>query len=431
MDETRRDNPKPRLSVGADADRPLRFALTGTFHSLNRGDSAMQLAAATALRERWPRAQIAIHTPYPDDDRALYEELEVVACSRRRPLTGLKALAQASLWHATGRRAPLSPELWSYRNACAVIDLSGDGLTETFGWQCPVSHTVPLLLAYLMKTPFCLMAQTIGPFGLLRPWFRWVFRRAAFITARDEETFRYLADWNLPCPVEQTADLAFLLEPVAADEAKQCLRSLGHFDAARPLIGVTPSTLYNVQTEQRENGHFAMQEYAPHVAAACQTLAREVAAQILIVPHVFGPGERYDDRRAAESLAALIKSPTPEPLVIQDPLTPPQLKAIIGCCDLFIGMRMHSVIAAVSQSVPTLALAYSPKLVGLMNRLGQKRFVLPCDQLNEARVTHLAQDLWAMRSAVRAALGQKLREDILPAARRNLDALDRYIAAGK
>jgi len=43
-----------------------------------------------------------------------------------------------------------------------------------------------------------------------------------------------------------------------------------------------------------------------------------------------------------------------------------ELKGIISCFDLFIGARMHSVIAALSMSVPALAIAYIPKSRAIM-----------------------------------------------------------------
>jgi len=396
----------------------MRFVLTGTFHSLNRGDSAMQLAAAHALLKRWPEAAIAIHCPNAEADRELYQGLEVVPCSRRRPIAALRTIARAALWRATGGHAPPSPELQSYRNATAVIDLSGDGLTETFGWRCPLSHTIPLLLAHLMRTPFCLMAQTIGPFRHFRPWYRWVFSCAAFVTARDAETFHYLSLWNLPCRLEKTADIAFLLEPAPVAEAKNYLRSLGGFDPSRPTVGVTPSNLHNVKTASPQN-------YLQAVAFACKELARQTGAQPLIIPHVFGPGENYDDRRSAEALAGLMGPPL-NPFVIREPLSPPQLKALIGCCDLFIGIRMHSVIAAISQAIPTLAIAYSPKLRALMKRIGTPRYVLDSAAVSGNDLALLARELWNNKALVRNSIGQKLANEIIPAARRNVDILSNF-----
>lgn len=426
MVQSRRDHPQSGSEVGAIRKSPPRFVLTGTFHGLNRGDSAMQLAAAHALRDLWPEARITVHSPHPDDDRELYKDMEVVPCARRRPAAALGALTRAILWRATAGRAPLSPELQSYRNASAVIDLSGDGLTETFGWRCPVSHTVPLLLACLLRVPFCLMAQTIGPFRRWRRWFRWVFSRAAFISARDDETFRYLSAWSLPCPVERTADVAFLLEPGSRADAMAYLQSLGNFDPSKPILAITPSNLYNVRAARPGTSADLAYEYLGPVASACNALAGEAGVQVLVVPHVFGPGESYDDRRAAETLAAGLHS---RPLMVRESLSAPQLKALIACSEVFVGIRMHSVIAATSQAVPTLAIAYSPKLSRLMERLEMGQFALDLARLTVDDLTAMLGQLWGTRLATRATLQKVLSSDIFPAARRNFAAFERYILA--
>lgn len=385
----------------------------------------MQLVVARHLRRRWPEAQIAIHAPHPEDEHGLYEEYEVVSCSRRKPWRAMRLALRAALWRASGARSPLPPELRSYRDASLVIHLSGDGLTETFGWRCPVSHTVPLLLARLVGTPFCLLGQTIGPFGRLAPWFRRMLRGAVLITARDEETMRYLSTWNLTCPVELTADLAFLLEPATARDAAHHLTRAGAYEASRPLLGVTPSNLHNIRGIRDAPGRTAPEGIHETIAHACRALAERTGAQIAVIPHVFGPGPDYDDRHAAEKLAAHLGDTTAS-LTIRDPLAPGELKAIIGRCDLFIGMRMHSVIAAVSQAVPTIAVAYSPKARHLMHRLGVSRFALDAGTLRSSDLTALSSELWHDRATIRDSLRRRLDSDVLPAARRNLDLLEEH-----
>ncbi|MCX8038814.1 MAG: polysaccharide pyruvyl transferase family protein, partial [Candidatus Sumerlaeia bacterium] len=394
-----------------------RFVLTGTFHALNRGDSAMQLAAAAALRKRVAGARVAIHAPNADDDRALYEGFEVVGCSRRRPLAALKAIVRAALWRLTAGRWPLSAELASYRDADVVVDLSGDGFTPTFGWKCPVSHSIPLLLARLMNRPFCLLGQTIGPFGgLLRTWLRWVFRRAAFLTVRDAESLDHLRGWYLPCPVELTADVAFLLEPDSTRTAGQILSSLAGYDRTKPLLGVTPSNLHNVVGAGDAEGVLRA------LAEGCATAASRLGVQLLLVPHVFGPGTVYDDRRAAETVAAQLPASVGR-LQIREPLKPQELRTLIGGCDMFVGMRMHAVISALAGCIPTLGLSYSPKLRALMHRFGLGDYVLDAARLEPDLLSEKIVGLWENRAAVQAKIAAALEGGILPAAERNMALL--------
>ena len=52
------------------------------------------------------------------------------------------------------------------------------------------------------------------------------------------------------------------------------------------------------------------------------------------------------------------------------------IKYIIGLCDFFIGSRMHSCVAALSQNIPTIGLAYSRKFEGVFETVGAGQFVV-------------------------------------------------------
>jgi len=56
--------------------------------------------------------------------------------------------------------------------------------------------------------------------------------------------------------------------------------------------------------------------------------------------------------------------------VVRGQYSPSEIKYIIGSCDFFIGARMHACIAALSQGIPAVAIAYSDKFTGVMQTVG-------------------------------------------------------------
>jgi polysaccharide pyruvyl transferase WcaK-like protein len=52
------------------------------------------------------------------------------------------------------------------------------------------------------------------------------------------------------------------------------------------------------------------------------------------------------------------------------------IKGIVGRCDFFIGSRMHACIAALSQKIPTAAVAYSKKFKGVFDSIDVGNFVI-------------------------------------------------------
>jgi polysaccharide pyruvyl transferase WcaK-like protein len=57
-----------------------------------------------------------------------------------------------------------------------------------------------------------------------------------------------------------------------------------------------------------------------------------------------------------------------------------EIKGIIGTCDFFIGSRMHACIAALSQCIPAIGLAYSKKFFGVFQSIGVGEFSIDMRQ---------------------------------------------------
>lgn len=87
---------------------------------------------------------------------------------------------------------------------------------------------------------------------------------------------------------------------------------------------------------------------------------------------------------------------------------PREVKGLIGKCDWFCGTRMHSTIAALSQGVPTAAVAYSIKTQGVFETCGQGDHVAdPRHSSTEDVVAHLLASFDG-REAARASLAEHL-----------------------
>jgi colanic acid/amylovoran biosynthesis protein len=63
---------------------------------------------------------------------------------------------------------------------------------------------------------------------------------------------------------------------------------------------------------------------------------------------------------------------------------------VIGGCEFFIGSRMHACIAAISQCVPAVAVAYSEKFIGVMETAAIPSVVADARKLNiEEMLTYI------------------------------------------
>jgi len=395
----------------------LSFILTGTYSSLNKGDAAMQLTTAQQLIDRWPNSQVTVSTPFPGLDSKAYPNASIIQSSRRRLIWGTLQVFRARLYSLTGQRFAFlirNQELRSFASCSMIIDLSGDTITEDYGPHVTYSHLLPIMLGLAFKKPVFVCAQSIGPFRLTSLFTKYVLNKTNYITAREEVTYKKLLDFGVKKEIlELTSDMAFLMKPVSEKEVKKILLSEKIPDST-PFIGVSVSDLVrNIYDKQPRNSSTFVNE----VASALDTITNQHDATVLFVSHVVGPSTAKDDRIIADAVA---KKMTANSYALQGDYRPDELKGVISKCRIFIGARMHSNIAALSSSVPTIAIGYSQKTKGIMESLHMENYVLPIKQLDNEVLSSLATDLFSSRSSVSKKLTLNVRK-IQRKSSRNVD----------
>jgi polysaccharide pyruvyl transferase WcaK-like protein len=87
-----------------------------------------------------------------------------------------------------------------------------------------------------------------------------------------------------------------------------------------------------------------------------------------------------------------------------------EIKGVIGQCDFFIGSRMHSCIAALSQGVPCVAVAYSRKFAGVFESVGMESWVVDAREATNEEAVARILDLYRQRASVRAGLLRRAEE---------------------
>lgn len=117
-----------------------------------------------------------------------------------------------------------------------------------------------------------------------------------------------------------------------------------------------------------------------------ENVLQETDRDILLVPHVVWG--HNDDRKPLAELYNKYKE-TGRVYMVQDQNCT-QLKDIISRCEVFVGARTHSTIAAYSTCIPTLVVGYSVKARGIAKDLfgTDENYVLPVQGLKEDA------DLW-------------------------------------
>lgn len=385
---------------------------TGTYNSMNKGDAAMQISTADAITSQIPGAEVLISTPFPELDKDFYDDYELIICSRRRLIWASFQLLRAMIWGGFDRLGIkldwLIPEreLQEYLKADLVVDLSGDMLTEDYGPHVAYSHYLPILLAIMLRRPYVACAQSIGPFKLTKFLARFILNKAQFVNTRDQISLDYLREMGVREDVlKKTADMAFLLRPVAKEEALELLAKEGFVPTkGRPLMGMSLSRL--VESKYlKKNPNAARESMVDLFASTLDEIAETYGVDIVFVPHVTGPAASKDDRHINGEVAAKMKSRTH---VISQEYTPSQLKGIIGLFETMFGARMHANIGAISSGIPTVAISYSHKTPGIMAMLDQSDLVLDIKTLDRDQILEKFRHLHADKADISSRLEKAL-----------------------
>jgi polysaccharide pyruvyl transferase WcaK-like protein len=143
-------------------------------------------------------------------------------------------------------------------------------------------------------------------------------------------------------------------------------------------------------------------------------------AQIVLVPHVFGStGDLESDPEAAAEIYRELEPRYRGSLhLIDREYDQHEMKYLIGQCHFFLGSRMHACIAALSQGVPAIGLAYSKKFLGVLRTIGAENLVIDLREQNVEKIIALTEAVYATREETRTDLLQRM-----PAVRKSVSGL--------
>ncbi len=290
--------------------------------------------------------------------------------------------------------------LKDYCNTDIVVDLSGDSFSDSKGGKSIINSTI-LLIALLFKKPIVLFSQSIGPFKKwILPLPKFVLNHVDLIIAREEITKHYLESIGIKKGIHVTSDCAFVLEPCTREHVEEILLEENIYEIGRYLVGIS----VNAMLDDKDS------KYVNIMAQITDYLIQRKRAHVIFVPHSLSPneGEIDDDRFVSEKICRLVRNKQKVNLIKGD-YTPEELKGLIGLCDVFIGGRMHANIAALSSCIPVIATAWSHKYHGIMQALGQERYVCDFKSMIVEDLKVKIDEIWDNRTKVKKVLSIKIK----------------------
>lgn len=267
--------------------------------------------------------------------------------------------------------------LKNLHNSDIILDIrGGDSFSDIYGKWYYIIESLPRICVLLIGKKYILMPQTYGPYKSLisKKIASLIFKRSALIFSRDQEGITAVKKL---LPVKQSnkihfcPDVAFLL-----DARKPVNISIDPpIDKKNELIGLNISGLLYQKTIKKDIHYTLSIDYERFINILIEQLIKSTKAHILICPHTYGVFES-DYLASKEIFKKLPDAYKKRVHIISDRYDQSEIKGIIGSCGFFIGSRMHSCIAALSQGIPAVGFAYSKKFLGVFQTIGMDDLVI-------------------------------------------------------
>jgi len=276
--------------------------------------------------------------------------------------------------------------LTALENAHFVGEIrGGDSLSDIYGLRRFLLGIIPCVVAILTGKEVVLLPQTYGPFRskTARLIARHVFLNAHQIFARDTESIELvhnlLGAKGKGKTVRFCPDIAFALEVTLPD--KPVIQPELPRNDSLPLIGLNVSGLLYIGGYTRNNMFGLNVNYKELVHELLKELLEETNSHILLIPHELLEDSEINELTICRSLFDSFDKRYPGRIhLVNKEYDQSEIKGIIGLCDFFIGSRMHACIAAMSQGIPTIGLAYSKKFAGVFQSVGADKLVIDMRQ---------------------------------------------------
>ena len=436
-----RTPPQPRPVAG---EARLMF-FGGGFDTANLGVSALTESCIRGLDDRLENPEFLIfdHTPGLTSRRlpAVDGAAQGPAYDRSGGMWTRRVWrndALLNLDYSARLGGLLSPQARRFRNATALLDISGgDSFTDIYGQWIYEWVMLPKQIALRQKVPLVLLPQTYGPFKdpKNKATAAEVCRGASVAWARDAISFERLKDLLGddfdPQRHRQGTDVAFGLPPRRPDRLPDALAGL-LAERGTPIVGLNVSGLILNDLERRQKSFGFRANYGELVRGLLRRLLDDSDARVLLVPHVIRPIGHYEsDPQACHTLFNELSPDDQERVsILPSSFDQGEIKWVIGQCDWFCGTRMHSTIAALSSGVPTAAIAYSIKTQGIFDACASGDAVSDPMTLDTGDAGEVLWSAWQNRADLRERLAAAL-VDVKAKAAAQMDAIAAACVGGR
>ena len=344
--------------------KPIHILIAGYYGYHNTGDEAILTSMLSGIRGPRPESEVTVLSYDPEWTSRTYSVnsiscLDVDLIRRGIQAADVVIIGGGGLFHDYWG---VDPHLLLTQSHSGIIYYAGVGL-----------------LSSLYNKPLILYGVGVGP--LLsedgRNFTRALFDLATFTTVRDVYSRDVLDSIGQDTSqVRIVPDPAVGIHRTDGRRIKEILQQEGIIEK-RPLLGVSLRN-WKIGVSQ--------ETWEREVAASLDLFLTDQGGTALFIPFQKLEGELESDEASAGRVVRLMET-SPRTAILKGRYSPGEIAGLIAYCDLFIGMRFHSILLSLMGEVPAVAIGYDPKVIDFMETIGCQEFLVEMGSLTRERVT--------------------------------------------
>lgn len=368
-----------------------RITVLGSFSGRNSGDAAILSAIVAEISERYPDARFEVPTTNPS---YIHDEFG----------DNVKAIS-AMPWNLSLRLLGLPV----FRSVARTdVTLITAGVLNDLRLFNPVFS---FLLALAFLIPFAkrldkkVVCYCVGVGPLHSYWGKRFTKLVCenncdLIMTREQEAFDMLKETGVEStPMEVYADAAFNNKPIASDRALAILNEACGTDRG-PRIGLNVSSY--VGDWLRKEERIDKDKFQSSVIEAVDRIIDATGAQIVFVV------TQMMDAAFAKEVMARVQKQSHVAMISLEQHDNHEIMGVLGELDIFVGMRLHSLILTAAMEVPIVGIDYHRKVGSMLRFIGEGDQLIELNEVTPEGLLSKVESTLENRARLKQRLGERI-----------------------
>ncbi len=295
------------------------------------------------------------------------------------------------------------PVIKKYLEADLIVSASGISFNDNFGLIKIYHFSKYLQIPIFLGKKVIKFTQTYGPFESSYNKFiaKLCLNHIHLNMARGRHSLDNLKKISVEKNVKSYPDIALTLEAKYSEKMNDVIKNLSD----KIIIGFSP----NIVCKRLDTSN----EYVNNLKSLCNHIMQKYEnAYILFIPHSIEKSNLNidDDYKICKELSESINKYSRSKIINTLDNSPEEIKWLISNCDFFIGSRFHSLIAAISSNVPSIAIGWHWKYEEMMEWLGVENNVIQYWELTSQKLIDLFENNFNSRKKIKEKLNTIIPE---------------------